>query len=66
MMFAHLLGRTFSIRIDFPALDNYVAYLRESEQQQVDATTAQLRQITQALKQSGVRLNQSVANQQGQ
>ncbi len=53
------------IRVDFAALDNYVAYLREvdSTQRQIDAATQQLEAFSLSLKQSGSRLLQTIANE---
>ncbi len=54
-----------TIHIDFPALDNYVAYLKavDTSQRQIDAVTTQVQAITLALKQSGGRLGQTIASQ---
>jgi len=52
------------VRIDFPALDNFVAFMREDEQQQVDAMTAEVRGLTTQLKTSGDALGKANANEQ--
>lgn len=48
--------RVITVHIDFPALDNFVAFLRTNEQSQVDAVTAQIVQVTQSLKKSSSAL----------
>lgn len=62
-------SRTITFRIDFPALDNLVAYLRENgtlqTQQQIDAITDQVRQVTAQLKQSATRLQDDVDTTKG-
>jgi len=54
-----------TIHVVFPALADYVAYLRETDttQRQVDAAKQQIQAITFGLKQSGGRLSQTVASQ---
>lgn len=50
-----------SIRVDFPALDNLVAYLREQllQQKEIDAITARLNQSTQGLHDSSTALQEA-------
>jgi hypothetical protein len=54
------LNRAITLRVEFPALDNLVLYLREREQWKVDAITAQVRKMNDTLKQSTAGLHQVV------
>ena len=47
------------IRVDFPALDNLVALLRDNQQAEIDATTATIKGLTQRLKTSSDKLKQA-------
>lgn len=54
---------SFTIRVDFPALDNLVNFLREDQQKQVDAVTARVRTLTARLKASGDSLSKAVSDE---
>ncbi len=54
---------TIVIRVDFPALDNLVTYLRETEQSAVDATAASVGQLTARLKTSADGLQGAVTKE---
>lgn len=53
---------TIDVRIDFPALDSLVAYLKEREatQAQVDAMAAKVTELTNRLQSSGTGLDETV------
>lgn len=55
--------RSAQINVSFPALDNYVAYLRETDttQKEIDAATATITNLTLSLKQSSSHLTAIVA-----
>lgn len=57
---AHTL--TVSVHVDFPALSELVAYLRESttQQKQIDDLTAQVQTLTSGLNQSTTELEKTV------
>lgn len=55
-----MFNRTITIRVEFPALDALVAYLQDQQQKQLDALTAQVTELTEALKQSTAGLKQAV------
>lgn len=66
-MFSSMFSRTTTpvvIRIEFPALDNFVAFLRDNEQRKIDAMTAEIRGSVTQLKSSGDALQQAIANEQ--
>ena len=63
-MFSGKKQSTIAISIDFPALDNLVAWLRENEQQQIDALTEQLGGIAPQLKASADALRKAIADEQ--
>lgn len=54
--------RSFSIRLDIPALDNLISYLREKDDQQrhIDELAAKVTELTVALKASTAGLQSSV------
>lgn len=58
-----MFNRTFILRVDFPALDNLVAFLRENQQAEVDAITAQVGALTTRLKVSSEGLSQAVTTE---
>ena len=49
------------VRVDFPALDNLVAYLQTRQQAKIDALAAQVQQLTATLQQSGSALGAAEA-----
>lgn len=55
-----------TIKIDFPALDSYVAYLREQNlaQRKIDQSVAALKENTQRLQTARLRLNSAITNPQ--
>ena len=55
------------IFIDFPALDNYVAYLRATDksQAQMDAAAQQVKALTDRLSASSTKLDSIVKNSKG-
>jgi hypothetical protein len=61
-----LNGRQITIHVDFPALADYVAYLREDRQQQqtIDALTARVLDATARLQQSRNKLTSSIEENQ--
>jgi hypothetical protein len=48
------------VRVDFPALDNLVVYLKEREQGKIDALTAEVQELTGRLQQSSTTLEGAV------
>lgn len=58
-----MMNRNLVFRIEFPALDNLVAFLREDQQRQIDAITALVGAATKRLKQSSDRLQQAVSDE---
>lgn len=60
---AHMMNRNLVFRIEFPALDNLVAFLREDQQRQIDAITALVGAATKRLKQSSDKLQQAVSDE---
>lgn len=61
MTFNH--NGSFTIRVDFPALDNLVNFLREDQQKQVDAVTARVGTLTARLKTSSDSLSKAVSDE---
>ena len=55
-----MFNRSIEIRIDFPALDDFVAYLRERQQTQVDVIAAAVSAATARLKQSQTALQGAI------
>lgn len=55
----------FSLRVDFPALDGLLAYLRERDatQAQIDAITAAIAALTQRLQTANARLEAAKSQQ---
>ena len=49
-----------NVRIDFPALAAYVAYLNANTQQRIDALTITVESLTEQLKQSQTGLQTSI------
>lgn len=52
--------RNIVVRIDFPALDRFVAYLESGQQKQIDALTETVLQLTQKMQQSETGLNKAI------
>lgn len=50
----------FVIHIEFPALDNYVAWKREITQKKVDALTETIEALTSKLEKSSTDLNNAI------
>ncbi len=59
-----MFHRTLRVTVDFPALDNLVAFLRENQQQQIDQLVTQVGALTQKLKQSGDKLSEAITTEQ--
>jgi hypothetical protein len=61
-----IMPRLITVRVEIPALDSLLAYLREtdSSQQKIDASAATVVGLTARLKQSTDRQKTAVANQQ--
>lgn len=59
-----MIPRNIVIRIDFPALDNLVTYLKDNAQEKIDAITAQLNSQIQGLQQHRAGLDQAIADQE--
>jgi hypothetical protein len=55
-----ILKRSIEIRIDFPAFSEFVAYLREGKQTQVDAIATAVSAATARLKQSQTALQGAI------
>ena len=49
-----------NVRVDFPALSDLVAFLRENTQQKIDALTTTVEHLTEQLKQSSMGLQGSI------
>ena len=54
----------FVIRIEIPALSEYVAYLRENNQGKLDDATASLKELQARLDKSKTRLDEAVTNEE--
>ena len=59
-----MFQKTLTIHVDFPALDNLVAFLRDNQQSKIDATTAAIEQLTTRLGKSGVALENEITKEQ--
>lgn len=55
-----MFRRSIVVRIDFPALSDFVTYLRERQQTQVDAIAAAVSAATARLKQSQTALQGAI------
>ncbi len=55
-----MFHRTLKVQIEFPALDNYVAFLRENQQAEIDQLTTQIGLLAQKLKQSNADLRNAI------
>jgi hypothetical protein len=51
---------TFTLNINFPALDSLVGYLQGAQQKQIDALASQVTELTKGLHQSSSELHGSV------
>ncbi len=58
---------TIIVRIDFPALDSLIAFLREqnNQQDQIDALAAKVTELTDKLHHSQQPLQGAIQNEQG-
>jgi hypothetical protein len=54
------------VHVDFPALSELVVFLRESNQQPVDALTAKIKTATLALSRSEAALQNAMITNQGE
>jgi hypothetical protein len=57
-----ITGRSLTLHVDFPALADLVAYLREdrSQQQTIDTLTARVDDATARLQQSALKLQHAI------
>jgi len=55
-----VFNRAITVHVDFPALTDLVAWLRGSEQAEIDRLTQQIQEVTDQLKQSASFLKTAV------
>ena len=61
-----MFNRTITVKVEFPALDALVEYLkqRDNQQAEIDRLSSQVAQATGALKQSTASLSEAVTKEQ--